>query len=196
MGLSEQIGIYQQGAKTTIVIYNLKESTKQKLFEVLLSDVSAGTDAFEEIADLKASVPDIKGQAPVIGMESARVNGIVSKCIDSPVNLIRELGTVYISGIPEEKSAAALKLADFLDTFAVQASQEEKADILKRFFLVKEFASCLKKMAEQKGCGVGLNTGTPEYSEAVSKVVPLCSGEQLTDGFHYIAGQFRKSVQK
>lgn len=174
MELNEKIALFQQGNKTTIVIYNLKESTKKKLAELLLSDIQA-------IDDLKPKAwKEDKKEAETGDMVSVFVRNAAEG--KNGLSLIAEMVKIYDnpSFTHEDRLAAAGYLkAEILKACSFAVNQMQN-------FIFKmrhdpRFSEILVKICRQKGCGDGIDPSKnkAEYDTAVVNALKICDEEEL-----------------
>lgn len=129
MAVKEQIGIYQQGEKTTVVIYHMKESTKQKLIQALFADVKAAVEEgqIQEIDDLSPSVPELREQeASVDGMESLAVKSLCEKYGKDAMRLFVQLFRLFDTAPLADREAASIEIAKRLKSNAQTGRQKCK----------------------------------------------------------------------
>lgn len=193
MAVKEQIGIYQQGEKTTVVIYHMKESTKQKLIQALFADVKTAVEEgqIQEINDLSPSVPELKEQeASVDGMESLAVKKLCEKYGKDAMRLFIQLFQLFDTAPLADREAASAEIAKRLKNNAQTGGRNAKLWILFQFGGRKEFSPTLEKVIRQKGHGMNLDPATEEYRDALKNAMMTCSEEEISAVMQKIAEQF------
>lgn len=204
--LREQIGIYQQGNKTTVVIFNLRESTKRKLVELFAADVKASPDEkveeaelkpVETVTDLEEPEPDLRdpGNTDVSGMENAAVQAIVTEERDNPMQAIWRLIQLSKSGNEMNEQAAREKIRKLLHNIANTGILQFMQQILYGFRMEPEFSETLEKIMNQKGCGTHLQIPYGEYDRAVQTALMNCEGTELSGALYAIAERYTKVAQ-
>lgn len=198
MAFKEQIGIYQQGAKTTIVIYNMKESTKKKIADLILQDIKAESPEEEvlippitQVTDLKPFIPELTAsEMDIDNMSSILVEQAIENYGQVPQRLLEILLQIRQNGNDTDVAAANKKICSTLQKASEAATLPFKQGILFNYANLPEFYDVITKMIRQKGCGMDLEFGTQEYMDAVKNMIGMCREEELSGALEAIGTRF------
>lgn len=199
--LKEEISMFQDAKnnKTTIVIRNMKKSTRDAIGKLLLGDLKA-----EEITGLE----EIRKEDPVMSSDVSEMEPVLS-----PADLMPEPETSDTQKIESEYAAAMqalwvnyneehpeILLQQFLSRMLGSKVKEERiaagteAGNLLNMFVenrrviqyllwgirnLTSFAEVAKSLIRQKGCGDGLAVGTQQYDNCLLEALQRLTDEEI-----------------
>lgn len=199
--LKEEISMFQDAKnnKTTIVIRNMKKSTRDAIGKLLLGDLKA-----EEITGLE----EIRKEDPVMNSDVNEMEPVLSpadlmpepetpdtKKIESeyaatmqalwvnyneehPEILLQQfLSRMLGSKVKEERIAAGTEAGNLLNMFV-----ENRRVIQYLLWGIRNlapFAEVAKSLIRQKGCGDGLVVGTQQYDNCLLEALQGLTDEEL-----------------
>lgn len=199
--LKEEISIFQdpKNNKTTIVIRNMKKSTRDAIGRLLLGDLKA-----EEVTGLE----EIRKEAPDMNTDVSNMEPVQSTADFMPdpettdPNLVKSeytekmqelwlnyndehpeillqqfLSKALYSQIREERIAAGTEAGNLLRLFA--ENRRKIQYLLWGIRNIIPFAEVAKRLIRQKGCGDGLVTGSQEYEMSLLETLQGLTDEEL-----------------
>lgn len=181
--LKEEIGIYQQDNKTTIVIYNMRESTKRKIAELLLQDIQAVDDLVPAAQEMEKEDAE-----SVSGMESVRVLKDAASIKQFKPRIAKMLEYIK-TGTPED-AATARHIIEEQTGMMANVKLNQIQSYLFSFRDEKEFFDILTRVCRQKGTGDRLQPGTQEYEAAAKEALRLLDEEEAKAVVTAVAQRF------
>ena len=171
MQIKEDIRIFQdtKNNKTTVVIWNMSETTKQKLAQLLLGDLKS----VEQIEGITSTEPDMSAEVQSTeNMAQIFKPGVPASQI--VMQLCSDYANTKDKNIPAQIRANITGVCD-----------EDEQQIKAVLFALKDMSGrTLDLLVEQMG--LGISKDNPSRDQMIAQALAICPKETLITALHKI----------